>query len=344
MSNARNDRPSTTHRQAGMAGAQTRRDRRAGAPDRRCAPSFLESRRQAVLPPELLADIDTGHNIVATVFMECAAMYRRDATPAMRPVGEVEFVNGIAAMSASGQFGSTRVAAGIVGYADLGLGSAVREVLEAEVAAGGGRFRGVRNISAWHPVPAARGSSVMAAPDLLTRPAFGAGLARPRVSRPFVRCLDVSHPARRADLACACASGCDHRSQSRRRGDRDRSVRRAPRRGVRRLAAFDRRARAVSQRSGQARRAGHASVRLRRAFARACRRRLGILAHAWRPYIETCIEQFGPPARCSRVIPRSTKAAAATRRCGTRSNALQQALRPLRRTLSSPARPRVLID
>ena len=78
--------------------------------------------------PELLADIDTGHNIVATVFMECAAMYRKDAEPALRPLGEVEFVNGIAAMSASGEFGPTRVAAGIVGYADLGLGGAVREV------------------------------------------------------------------------------------------------------------------------------------------------------------------------------------------------------------------------
>src|SRR6476661_10631883 len=73
--------------------------------------------------PELLADIDTGHNIVATVFMECAAMYRKDAEPALRPLGEVEFVNGIAAMSASGEFGPTRVATGIVGYADLGLGS-----------------------------------------------------------------------------------------------------------------------------------------------------------------------------------------------------------------------------
>jgi L-fuconolactonase len=126
--------------------------------------------------PEFLADIYTGHNIVATVFMECAAMYRRDGEPAMRPVGEIEFANGIAAMSASGEFGPTRVAAGIVGYADLGLGAAVREVLEAEISAAGGRFRGVRNRSVWHPVPEARGSSVTTAPDVLTRPAFREGL------------------------------------------------------------------------------------------------------------------------------------------------------------------------
>lgn len=130
----------------------------------------------AYLLPELLADIGTGHNIVATVFMECKAMYRKDASPAMRAVGEVEFANGIAAMSASGEFGSARVAAGIVGYADLGLGATVRDALEAEIAAGGGRFRGVRNISAWHAVPEARGSSVDLPPDVLTRPSFREGV------------------------------------------------------------------------------------------------------------------------------------------------------------------------
>src|SRR5215831_7316777 len=128
------------------------------------------------LLPELLTDTGSGHNVVATVFMECKAMYRKDAPLAMQPVGEVGFANGIAAMSASGEFGTTRVAAGIVGYADLGLGAAVRDVLEAEIAAGGGRFRGVRNISAWHPDPQARGSSANPPPDVLTRPAFREGL------------------------------------------------------------------------------------------------------------------------------------------------------------------------
>src|SRR4029077_16183545 len=120
----------------------------------------------AYLLPELLADIGTGHNIGATVFMECKAMYRKNASPAMQAVGEVEFANGIAAMSASGEFGPTRVVAGIVGYADLGLGAAVREALGAEIAGGGGRFRGVRNISAWHAAPGARGSSANPPPDV----------------------------------------------------------------------------------------------------------------------------------------------------------------------------------
>src|SRR5580658_6016195 len=96
------------------------------------------------LLPELLADLDTGHNIVATVFEECRSMYRAAGPAEMRPVGEVEFVAGIAAMSASGGYGAIKVARGIVGYADLALGDRVEPVLEALIRAGGGRLRGVR--------------------------------------------------------------------------------------------------------------------------------------------------------------------------------------------------------
>ena len=101
--------------------------------------------------PELLADISGGHNIVSTVFLECQAMYRATGPVEMRPVGEVEFVNGIAAMSASGQYGSCRVAEAIIGHADLTIGTRVREVLEAEIAAGNGRFRGIRHGVAFDP-------------------------------------------------------------------------------------------------------------------------------------------------------------------------------------------------
>ena len=71
------------------------------------------------------SDTRAGHNIVSTVFIECGAMFKPDGPEALRPVGETEFVNGIAAMSASGIYGTTRVAAGIVGTADLRLGAAV---------------------------------------------------------------------------------------------------------------------------------------------------------------------------------------------------------------------------
>ena len=62
---------------------------------------------------ELLADTGSGHNVVSTVFVECASMYRAEGPEALRPVGETEFVNGIAAMSASGGYGPTRACAGI---------------------------------------------------------------------------------------------------------------------------------------------------------------------------------------------------------------------------------------
>jgi predicted TIM-barrel fold metal-dependent hydrolase len=94
---------------------------------------------------ELMADTSSGHNVVATVFVECGAFYKADGPLALRPVGETEFVNGVAAMSASGLYGDFRACAGIVGRADLLLGDGVVEVLEAHVAAGGGRFRGIRN-------------------------------------------------------------------------------------------------------------------------------------------------------------------------------------------------------
>ena len=128
--------------------------------------------------PEWLEDVNSGHNIIATVFIECGALYKRDASDPFKPVGEVEFVNGLAAMSASGEYGETRVAAGIVGHADLSQGALVDEVLRAEVAAGGGRLRGVRHISAWHPDPAARASSANPPADLLLLPEFQAGLRR----------------------------------------------------------------------------------------------------------------------------------------------------------------------
>jgi hypothetical protein len=63
------------------------------------------------LLPELLADLNTGHNIVATVFEECRSMYRPNGPIEMRPVGEVEFVAGIAATSASGGYPASRLTA-----------------------------------------------------------------------------------------------------------------------------------------------------------------------------------------------------------------------------------------
>ena len=98
---------------------------------------------------DLLDDTGSGHDIRATVFIQCRSMYRADGPEALQPVGETEFVNGIAAMSASGHYGDMRACAGIVGHADFLLGAAVRDVLEKHIAAGGGRFRGIRYSTPW---------------------------------------------------------------------------------------------------------------------------------------------------------------------------------------------------
>jgi L-fuconolactonase len=130
------------------------------------------------LLPELLADTGSRHNITATVYLEWLSMYRAAGPAELRPVGEVEFANGVAAMAASGTYGKTRVCAGIVGYADLTLGAAVENVLEAMIAAGGGRFRGIRFITASHPDQAAWGSPIIRPEGLLLDPRVREGFAR----------------------------------------------------------------------------------------------------------------------------------------------------------------------
>jgi predicted TIM-barrel fold metal-dependent hydrolase len=98
---------------------------------------------------EMAEDTASGHNIVATVYVDCRSMYRASGPEALRPVGEVEFANGIAAMAASGGYGKALICAGIVSHVNLLLGEGARAVLEAEIAAGNGRFRGIRHSSAW---------------------------------------------------------------------------------------------------------------------------------------------------------------------------------------------------
>jgi L-fuconolactonase len=127
---------------------------------------------------EFLADLGTGHNVVATVFEECRSMYRAHGPEEMRPVGEVEFVAGVAAMSDSGRYGPTRICRGIVGYADLALGDRVAAVLEAEIAAGGGRFRGIRYSAGWDADPVIGNSHGVSAPGLYLDADVRAGMKR----------------------------------------------------------------------------------------------------------------------------------------------------------------------
>jgi predicted TIM-barrel fold metal-dependent hydrolase len=127
---------------------------------------------------ELLADLRSGHDVRATVYVQSSrSMLRADGPEAMRAVGETEFANGVAAMCASGAYGTVRACAGIVGAADLTLGDAVRPVLEAHMRAGGDRFRGIRHIATWDPDPAMLNPAYRPAEDMLDNPGFRAGFA-----------------------------------------------------------------------------------------------------------------------------------------------------------------------
>jgi L-fuconolactonase len=134
-------------------------------------PDWLNLTQEAALEPELricdahhhlwydaenytlenyLQDIKGGHLVTETVFVESREMLWKTDPPALRPVGETEFVQNIVAIYNGGLRGSPNVSAGIVGFADLTLGSGVAPVLEAHIAAGKGRFRGIRHIATWN--------------------------------------------------------------------------------------------------------------------------------------------------------------------------------------------------
>jgi len=169
------------------------------APSSPVRQAWLDRRKEPILEPELpiidphhhlwqrpgwryllddlLLDTNSGHNIVATVFVQANSMYRDKGPVEMRPIGETEFVNGVAAMSASGVYGRTRVAAGIVGHADLTLGSRVEPVLTALLRAGGDRFRGIRHITAWDADASFLNPAYPVPPRLLADKTFREGFA-----------------------------------------------------------------------------------------------------------------------------------------------------------------------
>jgi predicted TIM-barrel fold metal-dependent hydrolase len=126
---------------------------------------------------ELVADTTSGHNIVATVYVQARAMYRAAGPVEMRSVGETEFINGAAAMSASGIYGNTQHCAGIVGHADLTLGGRVEAVLAAHIRAGGDRFRGIRHITAWDADASVGNPAYNPPPGLLADKTFREGFA-----------------------------------------------------------------------------------------------------------------------------------------------------------------------
>jgi len=109
--------------------------------------------------------------------VRAGAMNRAHGPEEMKPVGETEFVNGVAAMTASGIYGKIRACAGIVSHADLTLGGRVEKVLEAHERAGGGRFRGIRHIVAYDPDPQVRNPAFSSPPGVMADAKFRKGFA-----------------------------------------------------------------------------------------------------------------------------------------------------------------------
>ena len=248
---------------------------------------------QRYLVEEMAEDIASGHNIIATVYVDCRSMYRAHGPEAFRPVGEVEFANGVAAMSASGGYGPAAICAGIVSHVNLLLGEAARPVLEAEIAAGQGRFRGIRHSSAWDADANVAGMYAKRPKGLLLDATFRKGFA---CLAPLGLSFDawLFHPqiGELTDLARAfpdtkivldhCGGPIGIGSYANRRDEifpawkaSIQEIARCPNVAVKlgglamRLLGYDFHERPLPPSSEEA-------------------------AVAWRPYIETCIEAFGP--------------------------------------------------
>lgn len=244
------------------------------------------------LLPEITADL-AGHNVVATVFVQCGAMYRTDGPVEMQPVGEVEFANAIAEASAGG---STAVCAGIVGHADLMLGDRVEGVLEALIAAAPARMRGIRHITAWHPDPAVKATIYNPFERQMFDDTFRAGFAclgRLNLSYDaFVYHTQIDDVAQLADAFPDTPIVMNHVGGV---------VGIGPYEGKRAevLAAWRRDVRVLAERPNVTMKIGGLAMRLP-GFGfneMPSPPSSEYLADAWRPYVDTCIDAFGP-TRC----------------------------------------------
>ena len=215
------------------------------------------------LVADLLADTASGHNVEATVFIDCRQSYRTDGPIELRPVGEVEYIARLAAQSDAEQGRKTRVAAGIVGYADLALGERVEPVLRALIEAGGGRFRGVRNSAGWHADPVIGNNHHDAGPGHYLRADFRAGLNR--LTRMGLSLDALVYHHQHADLSRSGTrlSRREHHRQPHGHAAGLRSIRGQAEGGLRAMARDPAGARRLPERRHEARRHDDAARRLR---------------------------------------------------------------------------------
>lgn len=239
-------------------------------------------------------DFNSGHNTLATVYMECHGNYRAAGPQELRPVGETAFAAAVGAQSDRGGHGRTRVCAGIVGAADLTLGARVRPVLEAHIDAGQGRFRGVRATAAYDPDPVIGNTTQQ--PGAYRRADFRAGVAElTRLGLSLDAWVFFTQLDDVVDLARSCAD------TSIVMGHCGGPLGYGPYAG-RRDEVFAQWKLAVTKLAGcpnVTMKLGGMMIRL----AAIDFRQLpsppssAEIARLWRPYIETCIELFGPD-RC----------------------------------------------
>jgi predicted TIM-barrel fold metal-dependent hydrolase len=245
---------------------------------------------------DLLADLNSGHNIVATVFVQCRSMHKASGPEAFRPVGETEFVNGVAAMSASGGYGPTKICAGIVGHVDLLNGEASRDVLEAHIRAGGGRFRGIRHITACDPDPSLMNPAYAPPPRLMYDETFRKGFATlAPLNLSFDAWLyhpqidDVTSLARAFPGTAICLNHVGGPLAIGAYAGRREEIFATWSASIKALAACPN---VVVKLGGLAMRINGWDF-----HEQADPPSSQVLAAAWKPYVETCIEAFGP-SRC----------------------------------------------
>lgn len=242
------------------------------------------------LTPEFAEDLATGHNVVSTVFAECRSMYRRDGPDELKSLGETEFVAGCAAIADSGALGDAKICEAMFGRVELTLGDATREIFERHVDRSGGRFRGVRYSTAWDA--SERINNVVPDEGRLLAPSVRAAAA---VMADMGLSLDcwVYHPqlpevatlaAERPDLTIILNHSGVPILGGPYRDKRD-EVFEDWRRGVRAVAAHDN----VFIKLGAL-----PIIRTAAGPARELPPGSEEVAAAWRPWLETCIEAFGP--------------------------------------------------
>ncbi|MGW4335391.1 amidohydrolase family protein [Rhodococcus koreensis] len=241
--------------------------------------------------------VSSGHRVEASVYIECGSNYDLRGPEHLRCVGETVFAarSRAQARDVSGR-GMPRVADAIIGHGDLRLGLLFGEQLDAHEEAGDGRFRGVRQGGKWDTDPIARGPVSPGHAEFYRDPSFLRGLTM-LGKRGLLFEASVLHPqipdvTYMASAVPDCSITLVHTGSPVGRGSY--------------AGRADETFRAWRGSMGELAKCPNVSVKLGGLlltlanfdFLQADRPPTSDeLASLWRPYLETCVELFGPD-RC----------------------------------------------